>query len=158
MKHSYILLGAILLASCGSKESHKVTAAPNTEASGTTTASSESCKNSDALSDAALNNLNPLVHNYNEYSVMIDGLDKLALDHEATKIQSLKNWARRIKDPCVRSAYDHWLDFYEGQLQSAYQELKTHDLRRGQEAYERKQDADLKASENLAQSLPKPTL
>jgi len=152
LKRSYILIGAILLASCGANESQ-------TTDTSLTAIHGASCESSeDALRRAALDNLFPLLHYYNEYDVVIDRVDKISLDHEATKIRSLQLWANRLKDPCVRRAYEGWLGYYQGALQRAYSELKTHDIQQRQEKYDRKVDANLKSSQELAKMLPKPDL
>ena len=88
----------------------------------------------DAADQLALDRLSPVLgtgtnyldvwisHNYSD-----DYWQPRFRDRQA-KLDGLRAWASKIEDRCARAAYLHWLDFYQNQLNSTREELRTHEL------------------------------
>lgn len=45
-------------------------------------------------------------------------------------ITRIRKWAATLKDPCIRNAYNEYLDYYQNELNEARQELKTQAMRK----------------------------
>jgi hypothetical protein len=56
------------------------------------------------------------------------------------KLDKYRAWAGALQDRCARDAYLHWLDYYQRQLETARDELRTHAEQNHMQQY----DAQLK--------------
>ena len=117
----------------------------------------------DERRNLALNKLFPTLNNVpnhlsiwlsHEYSV---AYWKPRLDQWQAKIDELRVWTKTL-GWLDRRAYSGWLDYYQGQLDSAWSELRTHKEKDHMDDYDRRQQAELEAMKEFAEknSFPEP--
>jgi len=79
---------------------------------------------------------------------------------EQALLNNLRAWASKIKDSCARDSYFHWLDYYQGQLDSARDELRTHAQEQKMNDYDRRMREEdervKKYSEQVDGAFPSP--
>lgn len=79
------------------------------------------------VKDAVLNKLFPKVrHDFSAISASFGDVHEADLNAEAEELKCIRDWTNTLERGCVRSAYEHWLDFYAGQLAEAREELRRH--------------------------------
>ena len=61
-------------------------------------------------------------------------------------IDQLREWNKTVKDPCLRSGHEHWLTFYQRELDSAIDELHTQKQKKEMDAYDANWAAEAKAA------------
>jgi len=113
------------------------------------------------LQQAALDKLFPTLGmgNIDEYlSVWISGnytqeYWKPKLDEEQATLNRLRVWADK-QPRCQREAYLGWIDYYQGDLNSAWRELKFHGTKNEMEAYDRDRDKDQRTARAAEQQYP----
>jgi hypothetical protein len=97
---------------------------------------------SPAISQAALNALWPTFEpTPSGLGVWLGDDDAASIKRYEAKIADYRLRVAKIKDPCSRQAYEHWLGFYAGNLADARRELTDHHIRNQQRAFEREMDA-----------------
>lgn len=79
-------------------------------------------------------------------------------DRWQKEIDGIRLWSKSVKDPCVRSAYGKWLDYYQNELNSARKELKYKDTKTEQDNYEKSLREEKRKSEEFKSQykLPEP--
>lgn len=96
------------------------------------------CKDSEATSFAVYHQLQKTLHGWNDVNVWIDKPSIAQLDAEQKEINRLREWAKTVKDPCVRKEYSGWLtDYFQHGLNEAYDEVRNHKQAKEMDAYER---------------------
>jgi len=78
------------------------------------------------------------------------------VDAAQVQINMVREWAKSVEDRCVRAEYNHWLDYFQGELDSAREEIRTHALRDEQIEFRRKSEAEMLKATEKAQQIPKP--
>jgi hypothetical protein len=121
----------------------------------------------DSADKLALDYLSPLlsrtISNYldvwlsNSYSADYWGP---LLEGQQGRLDSLRTWANGIPDRCARKAYLGWIDFYQGKLDSAREELRTHATEKRQNAINQRirdeQESKKKYAEQVDGAFPRP--
>lgn len=79
-------------------------------------------------------------------------------DRWQNKIDHTRKWAKSIDDRCTRNSYLGWLDYYQHELNSARNELRTQAERKEMEEYDRQRSSERKQANEYAikHGVPKP--
>lgn len=81
---------------------------------------------------------------------------KPSLDISQKRITDIRTWAEKLEDPCVRKHYMRWLNHYQRELDSAWDELKTHETEKRQNDYRLRLKQEETAVDSVKDRVPKP--
>lgn len=68
-------------------------------------------------------------------------------DRWQKELTHCRTWAEKLEDRCLRSAYLHWLDYYERELDSARKELRTKAEKKEMDEYDARNERERQARE-----------
>ena len=116
----------------------------------------------DAADLAVLDAVYGKIPKYNYLDIwMSDNYDEESwaprLNTAQAEITRIREWSKQLPNPCVRAGYAHWMDYYQRELDSAWNELRFQSKRKEHQDYDRKQALKERSVEEYKQKNVVPT-
>lgn len=106
---------------------------------------------------AALHVLHPILgHGPSYLSFQLGFGNPTDVTSQAARIKEYRDRVGRMDDPCVRRAYNKWLDFWQEENDKAREEMTTGVKRAAWLEHQKRSEAERDAIELVAETIPRP--